>query len=349
MKQVFIGTSAQAVATTSEANNFTDLAAEEIGLWDLNAGGGAGGFFTTQLFESQVEEGVFEDTGTDTATGDLVTIGHPVFLKSRIQIAQGYGSGNPIASPIIDTSKITRIKVDEAAGETRHKVRVTPNASDDGDNCTLKIVIRTAPTAYLDFVNGQAALADLSGSNYPFPLGVFNTTNHKVLNIGSTGADAEAHCDALVANIAANETLNALFTTTDNASSVDLEARHAHVIFDLIWVNDTDGSTSGSTAIQAEWHPGVGNDWQVRAEEMKARAQFGNFNRMYFPDTVTDFVTAGEAFDRVEVTYKIDGDRAVVKGSQFGTAVIYEKTTGTTIQSVFNNGAAASGSSEYLF
>jgi len=50
----------------------------------------------------------------------------------------------------------------------------------------------------------------------------------------------------------------------------------------------------------------------------------GNFNRMYFPQTFTTFTSTSSTYDKVTIVYRIDGDRGVVKGSQFGELVIYD-------------------------
>lgn len=352
MRQVFIGTSAQAVGTTSEVQHFNDLASKELGVFDLDAQGGGGAFFTTQLFQTGVETGIFDTSdATDATAQALTTLGKPIMLKNRIQIAQGYGSGNPIATPIINTANITRIAVSAAAGETRHEVKVTPNTNDNTDECNLKIVVRTSPSYYLDFVNNEAAYSDLSGGSIKFPLGAFNTTNHKIINVAVTGGANEAGtCDNIKAALEANTITNALFTVSENGTDVNLKARHAGIVFDLIWENLGGTATEGTTALVNAWDAGIGNDWQVRTDELKARSYQGNFNRMYFPDSMTDFTTSGETYDKIEVTYRIDGDRAVVKGSQFGTAIIYEQASDDVINKVFNNGvAAAAGTVEYLF
>ena len=131
-------------------------------------------------------------------------------------------------------------------------------------------------------------------------------------------------------------------------------ARHPGTIFEVIQHNASDdASAQTEVALQQAYDPGIGNAWQARADELKARAQAGNHNRMYFPQTFENYVTAAtQDFDRFEITYKIDGDRDVVKGSQFGTAVIYEKdgTDANGLRVALNLGAALTvAGTEYLF
>ena len=350
MRQVFFSNVAgQAVGTTSEVQHFNDLASGEVGVFDLNAQSGGGAFFTSQLFRSQVEAGIFDNSDdTDATALALTTVAKPIMLKSRIQVAQGYGSGNPIATPIIDTSKITRIKVDAYAATTRQGVTVVYASDDSGNEVQLKIVVKQDASSYINFVNNEQVIADVSGGNFHFPLAAFHANNHKVINISSSGTTDNGAGEAVTA-IQNHGVLNALLTASQTSGTLTLSPRHAGVLIEVIADNLTDNTKPVVDNAATAYVAGVGNDWQARADELKARSYSGQFNRMYFPNTFTDFAANNDTFDRVEITYRIDGDRDVVKGSQFGSAVIYEKVASTTIQSIFNNGTAASGSTEYLF
>ena len=336
MKQVFFKTVnglEQAASTAGDAR-FNDLEQGKLGFWCLDAVTG-GDWFDSKLFDNVVAmSGATVDATASSATQAIdskSTISGGLMLKDRIQVVQGYGAANPIASPIIHTSDIVRITGAHFEASVGHTIRYTPDNTNEntGDELNLKFIIRMAPTGYLDYVNGEDTIADLSGGNFQFPLGQFNATNHKAINLTVTaGASASATGTAVAAAIAANDTLNKLFVCTDNSGTVDIKARHAHVIFEIVGYNNTEDQriTAGDFAIQQAWKPGTGNDWQARTDELKARAQFGNYNRMYFPDTVTDFAANGNQFDRYEIIYKINGDWGPVKGSLYGSAIIYETT-----------------------
>jgi hypothetical protein len=47
--------------------------------------------------------------------------------------------------------------------------------------------------------------------------------------------------------------------------------------------------------------------------------------------------------------YRTDGDRDVVKGSEFGSCIIYEDNTQDVVKEVLNAGVALTASTEYLF
>jgi len=346
MRQVFFKTTSalQAAAGTAGDARFTDLVSGELGFWSLDAATG-GDWFASQLFQTTVDT----DAEADDSTTGLTTIATPIMLKRSFQVVQGFPSSNPIASPIISAQNMVRVKCDPQADSTRHEVRITPAAADNSDPLNIKVIIRNTPTDYINYVNNASNFSDLSGGGYDFPLGQYNTTNHKVINLAVTGgANEEGTCDNVVAAIQGNTTWNALFEVDDNVTSFDLKARHVGVVFDVIFEN-LDGNTQQQGVLQAGWAPGVGNPWQARQDELKAREYAGNFNRMYFPETYTDFVTDSSEWKRYEVTYRTDGDRDVVKGSQFGSCIIYEANADDVVKNVLNAGVALTASTEYLF
>ena len=335
MRQVFFKTTSalQAAAGTAGDARFTDLSSGELGFWSLDAATG-GDWFATDLFA---------------ATVDTVATATAIPYFKQFQIVQGFPSSNPIASPIISAQNLVRVKCDPYADSTQHEVRITPAAADNSDPLNIKVIIRNTPTDYINYVNNASNFSDLSGGGYDFPLGQYNTTNHKVINLAVTGgANEEGTCDNVVAAIQGNTTWNALFEVDDNVTSFDLKARHVGVVFDVIFEN-LDGNTQQQGVLQAGWAPGVGNPWQARQDELKAREYAGNFNRMYFPETYTDFVTDSSEWKRYEVTYRTDGDRDVVKGSQFGSCIIYEANADDVVKDVLNASTALTASTEYLF
>jgi hypothetical protein len=351
MRQVFFKTvdALEAAASTAGDARFNDLESGKLGFWNLDAATG-GDWFATALFQAAIDTDA--EAGDDT-TG-LTTIANPIMLKRSLQVVQGFTSGNPIATPIINTRDVVRVTAEGYVASTKHQQTVTFAAGDAGDEVQLRFVVRTAHTGYLDYVNGETAFSDLTGEGYHFPLGVFNTTNHKVINFSftATNSGSDNGAAACVTAIEGNETLNAMFNVAvANTNTVTFDARHAGVIFDIIADNLT-GSTSLTVTQSANWTPGVGNAWQARTDELKSRAMAGHYNRMYFPMDFQNFVTAADTeYDRYEITYKIDGDRAVVKGSQYGTAIIYEVNGQNDVGVVLNAGTAdpVATKTEYVF
>jgi hypothetical protein len=338
MRQVFFKTTA-ALATTggAGADRFSDLGSGVLGFWNLTGAATGGAWFGTDLFTPTLD---------DTAgLGDTTTTALATAVVKDFQIAQGFATNNPIATPIINARNLVSVTAAGYQASALHTVRVTPVSDDFNDNLTLRVVVRNTPTDYISYVNNEVTIADLSGAGYQFPLGQFNTTNHKLMNLAvSPGATVAAICDNISTAILNNNTFNSMFEVTivggaGAGTNVDINARHAGVIFDIIVVNEEDEVDTDQPVTQA-WFPGVGNDWQARGDELKAREYAGNFNRMYFPQTYADFVTDDSEWDRYEVVYRIDGDRDVVKGSQFGSAIIYEQNGQNAVGAVLNASTA---------
>lgn len=350
MRQVFFkNVAALQAAGAAGADRFTDLGSGELGFWNIDAATG-GAWFTSSLFKSTVEDGTAADNT------DVVTLAKAMPLFRDFQIAQGFATNNPIATPIINAGNLVKVTAAGYQASALHTVRVTPTSADASDNISLRVVVRNTPTDYTSYVNNEVTIADLSGGGYQFPLGQFNTTNHKLMNLAvAKGATVAAICVNIQTAIQNNNTFNSMFTVatvggSGTETNVDITARHAGVIFEIITVNEEDEVETDGAVTQA-WDPGVGNDWQARGDELKAREYAGNFNRMYFPQTYADFVTDNSTWDRYEVVYRVDGDRDVVKGSQFASAIIYEVSTQQTVDAVLNGGVnpTAGTTTEYLF
>jgi len=308
LSQVFISNTANFQATAGENNTdlFTNLSTAEVGVWNVPGivnGTGTNYWVATKLFEKTFAI-------TDTAgAGGSVNFANPSWKYNRIQFAQGT-AGNPIATPIINTANIKRIKFDPYLAAAGHKTVIDIGTALNSKNATFKFVIRTTPTDYLSFYDQNGSgLTDLSGAGYQFPLGAFNTTNHKVISVESLFAarptnDEAGLYDHLVTIIAANEILNALFKVTDGATNCTIEARHPGVIFDLIISNDTDGTElASSVQTVTGFVAGVGNPWQVLGEEIRCRSRYGNFNRMYLPQNMPTYTNSTYQYHKVTIEY----------------------------------------------
>ena len=245
MKQVFFKSvnALEAAAGTAGDARFSDLEKGKLGFWCLDAATG-GDWFANALFENRF---VIADTDSaDDAAASVsptVTMAGGNMLKNKMQVVQGYGAANPIASPIIHTSDIVRITAAHYEVSVGHTIRYTPDNTNENtdDELNLKFVIRMAPTGYLNYVNGETTISDLSGAGFQFPLGKFDNTHHKSINLTViAGASASATGTAVAAAVAANDTLNKMFVCTDNSGTVDIKARHAHVIFDIVGFNNTE-------------------------------------------------------------------------------------------------------------
>ena len=102
LSQVFISnTDVLETGTT-----FTGIASTpEIGIWNLAGNSGAGAYVNSALYQASADL-------TDLDTGEtLAAIANPLWFYNNLQFVQGT-AGNPIATPIINTRDIRRIKYD---------------------------------------------------------------------------------------------------------------------------------------------------------------------------------------------------------------------------------------------
>jgi len=292
-------------------------------------------------------------TGAYLTTSMMAAIG-------PIQIVQTMPSGtNPIASPIINVKDIKRIKYTQYAASVRHSAAInvgTPAAKD----ITVKIAIRTAPTAYAGFDQLSPAALDLSGGGKVFPLLGNFSAGRTLLSLEVTAAEhasTEATLyDQVIAKIAANPTLTALFTTTDNGTDMVLTARHAGVVFDVIFTY-SDGSGTLAAPAMTGFDAGAGNYWQALSDEKSQRARYGNHNRMYFPIGFPEFAVSGNTYEVIEISYAHShpSSTGIARAGELNTIKIYSKVVAaanTVADTVFLGASAAnwgSTNTELLF
>lgn len=311
LSQVFIANDATLGPTSgSDFNSLASTAAStECGVWDV----AGGSYLTTALYKTAIDT----DAETNDATTGLTTVANPVWLKTRIQLAQGM-SGQPIATPLIDTRLIRSIRFEPFAPTVAHKRSIKPAATFAGMDVTVKFIIRTLPVDQLSYHDGDGTdYTILSGSD-PLPLGIFNATNHKSISVEVQSGDytnGETFIDKLETAIDGHGLLGKLIKTTQNSTThLDVESKHVGLIFDVV-VIDGDGnnlvvSVSANNKVRldatraADYKVGVGNPWQVLGEEIRCRSRQGNFNRMYLPQNQTTYTQAGFEYHKVTISYE---------------------------------------------
>lgn len=286
--------------------------ANRMGIWNLAGNSGAGAYVNSALYAVSVD--ITDEVGgaaasTNEVTDVITAVANPVWLFNRLQFVQGT-AGNPIATPIINTANIKRIKYDPYTAFVGTKATIadaTLNVSGaaNNDEYNFKFIIRSTPTDYLNFYDQNAA----NLFTKEFPLGTFNTTNHKAINVTVKIADvADADNATNVTRIqdalAAHPLLGNMFTAADaSGSAVDITARHPGVVFDLLISNVTKGKDAVACAITGQVL-GVGNPWQVLGDEIKCRSRYGNFNRMYLPQNMPTFTNTTYKYDKITIEYE---------------------------------------------
>jgi hypothetical protein len=330
LSQVFFGNSATLLDDAEAFNTTAVVGSSKIGVWNVDAN-------------------AFIDIA---AAVDIMSL-------NRVQLVQTMPSGNPIASPIINVKDIKRIKHTVYAASVRHSAAInvgTPAAKD----ITVKIAIRTAPTAYAGYDQLSPAALDLSGAGFVFPLLGNFSAGRTLLSLEVTAAEhasTEATLyDVVIARIAANPTLNAIFSTTDNGTDMVLTARHAGVIFDVIFTY-SDGSANLAAATMTGYESGTGNYWQALSDEKSQRGRYANFNRMYFPIGFPEFAVSGRAYDVVEIQYAHGwpSSTGIGRAGELNSIKIYviDTAAGSTVADTVFLGASAANwgvtSTERLF
>jgi hypothetical protein len=306
LSQVFV----QNGAILEVGASFTGAAVGQVGLWQ------DGAFAVDALFQK-----TFSPLDTDTVTtgtpGDpsaALTFANPAWLVKELQVVQGQ-AGNPIATPLIATSAIKRLSVDVYQATAGHKAVVTPNASFAAANVnslTLKVIVRTTPTDQLSFYDQIGSnLSILSGTD-PFPLGAFNTTNHKAISVEFNCTDTATFCSAGKAAIDGHALLSKLVTTTDTGTgtSLDLQSKHVGFTFDVVVIDSAGASATAASAAANKVVVaitgqvlGTGNAWQVAGEEIRCQSRVGNFNRMYLPQTIATLAKAANEYHKITIEY----------------------------------------------
>jgi hypothetical protein len=292
-------------------------------------------FYTTAAAVANTLIGVW-DMGTSAYLTTALTS-----AKGPLQIVQTPLAGkSTISTPLFEAKDIKYIKYTPYVASTKHKVALdvgTLTGTSADDAIMVRLALRTAPTDYLSYSNPTDTTAnDLTGGGYVFPLVGNFAAGRMIFNVEISEADhnnTEAtFYTKLTAAIAANKTLNAIFKCTDNTTSMDIEARHVGVIFDVT-VQYSDGRSLSDTQTITGWDAGCGNYWQVLGDEKKQRSKYGNFNRMYFPQDFTQYAISSNTYDCVEVGY-LHGhpsDTGIARAGEMNIVKMYHKvTTGAT-------------------
>jgi hypothetical protein len=305
LSQVFVANTANFQAPGGQDNTdlFNDLTTAEVGVWNVPGivnGTGTNYWLTTKLFEKTF---AISDTN---AVVNPSNFANPAWLYNRIQFAQGT-AGNPIATPIINTANIKRIKFDPYLATAGHKVVLGGTPASTAQH-TVKFIFRTTPTDQLSFYDQNGSNAAILSGTAPFPLGAFNTTNHKVISVELAKTDGSAILaefgTLLKAAVESHELLKDLLAvSTTSATGDTYTAKHVGVIFDMIIWNDTADAASAITLTTTAFVPGVGNPWQVLGEEIRCRSRYGNFNRMYLPQNMPTYTNTANKYHKVTIEY----------------------------------------------
>lgn len=342
LNQVFISNALTVIEGTQA--QFGSLAgaagADDVGIFTLGTGTPA--YTKTAIYQKKFAGvGTNVDT-TDTGAADdpledLLTTVAPIWTVSAFQLTQRALTGNIIASPIIDATRVKRINYNghvEWVGHLATCVDATFDtaSSVNADSYQFKFIIRTVPVNQTAFYNTTAA----GIYTKQFPTGAFNATNHKAINMtvviaDHTDADAAANITNATNAVAAHPLLKDMVSVADVSNDMVFTSLHPGFTFDLI-VTNLDRDDDGVVAATTGEVKGVGNDWQVADDEARCRYGQGNFNRMYFPQAVDTYVTAGHDYDKITIEYETPNwpnGAGIVPAGSTNIATIYYTNEGT--------------------
>jgi len=286
--------------------------------------------------------GMWDVAANDFVVADFTT-------KKQIQFLQTTVGSNPFVSPIIDVANIVRVNYREWTSVIPPVATTTvdfgtPTSTKD---VMLRIAIRTAPTAYEYFANPSNTYSDLtyagSGTAYIFPILANFSAGRMIFNVeiaATTHAGSETSLTTAMYNaIVANKTLNAVFKATDSgASGLVLTARHLGVQFDVTSQYSDKSGAVGTVTSSYDITTATSNYLLAISDEKKQRARYGNFNRMYFPMTMTDYAQPTYKYDVLEIQYKHDwpAGTGIARAGELNTIKIYFGSSSTALAAAAN-------------
>jgi len=300
LNQVLINNATTMLTSGAFAQNAA-AASSSIGIWDLGA-------------------------ATPAYGTNLLNAG--AIVPNKMQFTQTMVGGNPLASPIIEKGDIARIAYSTYQVSQRHTVALTAAAVTAGDYVSVKLAIRTMPTAYAYYATPNDGRLDLSGGNRVFPLLGNFSAGRTLISLGQVNSATDTVNATAIANaISGDVTLDKIFSVSVAGAVVTIVARHAGVVFDVTCV-DNDGVNPNWTQSTTGWDAGVGNYWQVISDELSQRARYGNFNRMYFPMSFDTFAVSTNTYNVTQISYAHahPSSTGIARAAELNTVKLYTLT-----------------------
>lgn len=259
-------------------------------------------------------DGIDDDTGI-AAGQEAINIAptSPQFLNYDFQIVQAQASGNPVASPIIQTSQLKSLTWEPNVAPVKHKIALAADAAlgtpTVGDEFTVILNLRFPQgiAFYESQINASTDIANISqlAAAFDNPKRIYKTS------FVCATATAASVVDGLIAAINAHA-MGDFVTATDNGSTgLFIEADFYGIVIDATITQDDGSKLVGSTN-SAAMKIGVGSFAEVVSEEKAALYSQGIMNRMYLPtgDQISASKTAGGAtstetanYDRLCIEY----------------------------------------------
>jgi len=352
-------------------SRFLDGTTAALGL--INANSLAGVVAAGEGWANSAQGSVISDT-TDIAAGQQVVNtlpSSPSWLNQSFQIVQAMPSGNPIASPVIHTNQVKRLRWDPNNEPVKHKV----TAADAGLSSiavgdTLQMVLSVRWPQDIAYYESQINPSGSVGSLTPAVSMAFDNPKRIYKSIEYTAASTtvadehDAFVDAIIADTA--DDIHKLVTVTVNSNDLVVEAKFFGQIID-VFVTKNGERSHGVSAETAAPELGVGSFAEVLSREKKAQYSLGHFNRMYLPTGGTTMAskTPGGAtstetagYDRLFIEYENanGGMPGFNRQGQYSTITLYvpnasyaDQDNGLAVEAAFGLQDAAGGSKEFIW
>jgi len=299
------------------AQVFLDGTTAALGLisaQNLAATTAAGGTWAT------AQQGTIIADGTATADGqEVVNVlpSSPNWLNQAFQLVQAMPSGNPVASPIIHTNQVKRLRWDPNNAPVLHKITAAASGLATpavGDTIQLILVTRFPGDVarYEAQINPGGAVTNVTpalSTAFDNPKRIYRSAEY-VCASTTINDEHNAFADKVIAdNASGKNSFSDFIDTTLSTNDLVLEAKFQGQIIDAFVV--VNGNKSHTCAETTAPELGVGSFAEVISAEKKAQYSQGHFNRMYLP---TGGVTsASQTPGGVSSTQTANYDRLIIE------------------------------------
>ena len=298
----------------------------------------------------------------------------PQWLNNVFQVVQAMPSGNPIASPIIQSGQVKRLAYEPFVAPTLHKINCLASGLATiavGDTLQLVVSLRTPQNTsfYEAQINPSGSVTSLTpaiSAAFDNPKRIYKSRIYTAAT--TTAADEHnAFADQVIADNASGvNSFSDFITTTLDSNDLDLTSKFFGAIIEASVIKN--GVKSHVAAEETAMLTGVGSFAEALSAEKKAQYGQGHFNRMYLPTGGVTSATAtpgaaGTGYDRLILEY-VNANNSMPGFNSRGntsTVTIYTpndtsfaaEATGIFYEDVFGlsrlNGDAQSVSVEYIW
>lgn len=319
-----------------------------------------------------VQQGTVHADGTDIAAGDeivSVTPTTPQWLNSAFQIVQAMPSGNPIASPIIHTNQVKRLRYDFNVEPAVHVQTVADaglSAIAVGDTLQMVLSVRFPQdiSFYEAQINPSGSVTNLTpavSAAFDNPQRIYKSNIYTAAT-ATVATEHDAFVDSIIADTALP--LHDLVTVTESSDDLVATAKFYGMIIDVFVLKN--GSRSHGVSGETGPNNGVGSFAEVLSAEKKAQYSYGHNNRMYLPvgGTTMASATAGglssqtALYNRLVIEYEnANGNMpGFNRAGNTSTATLYTpvasfaaQDTGLALEATFGLISATDTNQEYIW